>query len=76
MIFRKEKCQIFYENFLVAEANTWHENNNLYKLKLALNSNGSVNLVDIIEKVDDKWKLWHFRLGHLSVDNMKKIKAK
>ena len=23
----------------------------------------------------DKWKLWHLRLGHLSIDNMKKIRS-
>lgn len=59
VIFKKDKFQIVFEDLLVAEAYSWHENNNLYKLKLDLNSNGSINLVNITKKVDDKWKLWH-----------------
>ena len=57
---------------MVAECFTWDQNNNLFELKKIRKNEPGIYLSN---KNSDKWKLWHHRLGHLSYENMKKIKA-
>ena len=57
----------------VAEFIPWDQNSNLFELKVMPSIKNKV-VLSSCEKLN-KWKLWHCRLGHLSVNNMKKINA-
>jgi hypothetical protein len=72
LLFEKNSCKVMLNKELVANTVPWIENDNLYQLKV-LNNKAEMALVS--SETIDKWKLWHCRLGHLSVNNMKKIKA-
>ena len=72
MFFEKEICKIYFGQELVAECYTWDQNNNLFELK-NMRKNGPE--IYLSNKNNDKWKLWHHRLGHLSYENMKKVRA-
>ena len=71
--FKNSKCQIRFNEELVDECNPWVENNNLYELKIKKKDK---DIALTANKADEQWRLWHYRLGHLSVNNMKRIKAK
>jgi hypothetical protein len=71
ILFEKEVCNILLENKIIAKGKCWHDNENLYELKVVKES----NRMYAANEINNKWKLWHLRLGHLSIDNMKKVKA-
>ncbi|CAF0767559.1 unnamed protein product [Brachionus calyciflorus] len=66
MIFDKESCMIVFNDVLMAKGLRWEQNKNLYEIKL---------FFPVSLKSSDV-KLWHFRLGHLSLENMKKLRVK
>ncbi|CAF1077662.1 unnamed protein product, partial [Brachionus calyciflorus] len=71
ILFEKDKCNIMLNNQAIIEAKCWSQNKNLYELKLIFQETERA-LTNI--KPSD-FKLWHYRLGHLSFENMKKIRA-
>ena len=70
VFFEKDSCKIIHENEIVAECFSWKANSNLYELKVI-----KENEIFLTSENYDPWKLWHHRLGHLSPENMKKIRA-
>ena len=70
IIFSEDSCKIKLNNELIAEGTKWANNGNLYQLNVKVHSESKA----MITKIND-WKLWHYRLGHLSTQNMKKLKA-
>jgi len=67
VLFEKNLCKIKFGRDLVAVSETWSQNSNLFELLVVNNKN--LALTSSLEI--SKWKLWHYRLGHLGSNNMK-----
>ena len=50
------------------------ENSRLFEIKMT-SSKSNKQMALAAHEVISKWKLWHCRLGHLSIQNMKRIRA-
>ncbi|CAF0996316.1 unnamed protein product [Brachionus calyciflorus] len=71
IIFEREKCNIVSNDETIIEAKSWSQNKNLYELSLLFQESERA----LISIKSDDLKLWHFRLGHLSLENMKRLEA-
>ena len=70
IVFENDSCKIFLNEELSIEAKKSNNKNNLYELETISDLDQAL----LTENVKN-WKLWHYRLGHLSTKNMEKLKA-
>ena len=75
IIFENKKCLIKLNETTEIEGVRCQHNNKLYKLKTISRENHEANVVQGTNDKIKNWKIWHNRLGHLGIKNMKLLKA-
>ena len=74
--FANDKCEIKLANDIIIEGTRNKENKTLYELNMLNEDEQALTVQKVlsIQKPDDMI-LWHYRLGHLSYENMRKLKS-
>ena len=68
--FEKDLCKITKENEVIAIGTKVSEESKLFQLPIEI-----INDSQALLTVSNDWQLWHHRLGHLSTQNLRKLKT-
>ena len=74
IVFEDDKCRIHLSQETIIECKQSAENDNLFELPMNEKEDDEKHALNTISKTNN-WKLWHYRLGHLGEQNMKKLKS-